>query len=382
MTLERSSVRADILSDASENALRALSSSESASAILARAAFISSDIDFLDFSSSSMRPLVWAMSSLCSIPDADILRISSSMARISSRTWRSLPRTSASASWALLSFAPTSASLSSDAAPNFRRFCCDSVPPTMAPEASTSSPDLVTILIPPMILRAWSMSLTTSVSPRTYQNAFWYFGSKSIRLMAYPSESFSDMMALALGFPPIILVSGRNVTRPSLSFFRYAMQSAATWSSSTTTADIFPPAATASAVSYSLSTVASSWIVPWMPCMSPRFLMARMASTAALPRFILSDTFFSACSELYSASILRYAASSSDSCFSSSDSLRLASRILRPYSSVPGPASAFIWSRLHLASLISKSTPCILSSRDATAEWASSATASALDRAP
>ena len=41
-----------------------------------------------------------------------------------------------------------------------------------------------------------------------------------MRSMAYPSESLTLMIALALGFPPIIFVSGRNVTRPSLSFFR------------------------------------------------------------------------------------------------------------------------------------------------------------------
>ncbi len=86
LTFARSSVSADILDDASENALRAPSSPESASAILARAAFICSDIVLLDFSSSSMRPLVWAMRSLCSMPEEDTLRISSSMARISSRT--------------------------------------------------------------------------------------------------------------------------------------------------------------------------------------------------------------------------------------------------------------------------------------------------------
>ena len=85
---------------------------------------------------------------------------------------------------------------------------------------------------------------------------------------------------------------------------------------------------------------------------------------------------------MYSASILRYAASSSDSCFSSSDSLRLASRILFPKSSVLGPASALIWSRLHLASFISKSMPWILSSRFANAVCASSEAASALASLP
>ena len=113
------------------------------------------------------------------------------------------------------------------------------------------------------------------------------------------------MMALALGFPPIIFERGRNVTRPSLSFLRYEMQSAATWSSSTTIAIILPPAATDSAVSYSLSTVASSWMVPWIPRTSPRFLSARMASAAAFPRLTLSETFFSAWRALYSESILR-----------------------------------------------------------------------------
>ena len=151
---------------------------------------------------------------------------------------------------------------------------------------------------------------------------------------------------------------------------------------STTTACLFPPAATESAVSNPLSTVASSWIVPCMPFISPRFLSASIASTAALPRFILSETFFSAWRELYSASILRYAASSSDSCFSSSDSLRLASRILLPKSSVLGPASAFSCSMLHLASLISKSMVWSLSSRFAKAVCASSEAASALASLP
>ena len=97
--------------------------------------------------------------------------ISSSMPRISSRTSRSLLRTSSRASPAFLSLSPTSASLSSEAAPNFSMFCWLRLPPTMAPEASISSPPMVTILMPPMILRAVSMSLTTSVSPRTYQKA-------------------------------------------------------------------------------------------------------------------------------------------------------------------------------------------------------------------
>ena len=119
-----------------------------------------------------------------------------------------------------------------------------------------------------------------------------------------------------------------------------------------------------------------------MPFISPRFLSASIASTAALPRFILSETFFSAWRELYSASILRYAASSSDSCFSSSDSLRLASRILLPKSSVLGPASAFSCSMLHLASLISKSMVWSLSSRFAKAVCASSEAASALASLP
>ena len=119
-----------------------------------------------------------------------------------------------------------------------------------------------------------------------------------------------------------------------------------------------------------------------MPLISLRFLRARMASTAALPAFILSETFFSACMALYSESTLLYAASSSASCFSSSDSLRLASRMRREKSSRPGPASFFSCSRLHLASLISKSMLCMRSSNAATLLWASSDSASRRDSSP
>ena len=184
LTLVRSADREAILSEIPEKDSRALSSSASAEDIFSRAAFICSDMALRVFSNSDTRPSSLAISSLCLIPEEDALRISSSAARISSRTALSLERTSESASCAALSFAPSAASLSSEAAPNFSMFCCESVPPTIAPEASTSSPERVTILIPPMILRAWSISLTTRVSPRTYQNAFWYFGSKSMRLMA------------------------------------------------------------------------------------------------------------------------------------------------------------------------------------------------------
>ena len=103
-------------------------------------------------------------------PDETFL-ISSSIPRISSRTSRSFLRTSSRASAAFLSLSPVSANLSSDAAPNFSMLCWLMFPPTMAPEASMSSPPMVTILIPPIILRAVSMSRTTSVSPRTYQKA-------------------------------------------------------------------------------------------------------------------------------------------------------------------------------------------------------------------
>ena len=158
-------------SETAPNCLLATSNSASAEDTLSRTVFISSETAFLAFSSCSMRPWIWAICSLSLRPAALASLIMSSAARISSRTCLSLPLTASSASVAFLSFSPSSASLSSDAAPNFSMFCWLRFPPTMAPDASMSSPCMVTILIPPMIRRAVSMSFTTRVSPRTYQNA-------------------------------------------------------------------------------------------------------------------------------------------------------------------------------------------------------------------
>ena len=160
------------------------------------------------------------------------------------------------------------------------------------------------------------------------------------------------------------------------------MASAATWSSSTTMACILPPAATESAVSNPLSTVASSWMVPWIPGISPLFLSAMMASTAAELRLSFSDAFFSAWSLLYSASTCLYARSSSDSCFSRSASLFLASRIFLLNSSIPGPASCLMVSRLHFASLSSKSRSSIFFCIPAYEACASSDAASAFASFP
>ena len=57
------------------------------------------------------------------------------------------------------------------------------------------------------------------------------------------------MMALARGFPGIILLRGRKVALLSLLLLRYSMHLAATASSSTMMACILPPAATLRAVS-------------------------------------------------------------------------------------------------------------------------------------
>ena len=110
-------------SDISPNSFLDASSSESSATILSRTLLISSDVVLRDFSNSSILPLIWATCSLCAIPDELAFLISSSAARISSRTCLSFTRTSSRASRAFLSFSPSSASLSSDAGPNFNRFC-------------------------------------------------------------------------------------------------------------------------------------------------------------------------------------------------------------------------------------------------------------------
>ena len=126
------------------------------------------------------------------------------------------------------SFAPTSSNLVCDAAPNFNVVFGLMLPPVIAPDASSNSPDFVTILTPPMRRLPVFMLSTTIVSAKTYQNTERYSGLKSIRSIAYPNESLTDIMAFARGFPSVILFKGRSVALPWPPLFSSEMISAAT----------------------------------------------------------------------------------------------------------------------------------------------------------
>ena len=149
-----------------------------------------------------------------------------SRSRISSRrSFRSTDKLSEasrafSSCWDISSFFPF------DDDPNLR-LDCSTFPPTIAPEASSSSPPAVTSLTPPISFLAWSNVSTTTVSPNTYQKAARYCSSNLTRSIANPTASLAAIIAFPLGRPSSIFVRGRNVALPDLLFLRYCMHSAA-----------------------------------------------------------------------------------------------------------------------------------------------------------
>ena len=158
------------------------------------------------------------------------------------------------------------------------------LPPIIAPLASIRLPFKSTSLTPPISRRASSRPSTTMVSPNTYQKAGLYFSLNFTKSIANPCDfgSLIASSAFPRGLPAIILFKGRNVARPSFSFCKYLIAWDATSSSSTTIDCIRAPAAISIAISYFLSTCASSAMVPWIPFRVPSSLAFNIWLTAWL----------------------------------------------------------------------------------------------------
>ena len=143
-------------------------------------------------------------------------------------------------------------------------------PPVMEPPGLISSPSRVTsrrdclyflaIQIPQSIFS------TTIVRPRSCLARPRKRSSTCTSVWASPITpvSFSASICRSSA-PPCILVRGRNVARPYLFCFKYAIIRFAVSSSSVTIFWILPPSAVSTAISYSFSTLMMSATTPIRP---------------------------------------------------------------------------------------------------------------------